>query len=169
MSWRALDANNMWFRIAKVVELSLIWLQNAPGWAGKPLGEYSRRGGRVHVGEEKTAKQKQMNIYRAGWWGSRLLSWKSEFGGRQKTFLRKPRSWKGSRDAQRHPRIWVRGGGRRRGKPSLLEETTSKPHIAHRTGGICLFVYILIPRSFNITRTSPKQCWASLDHARLEN
>ena len=35
--------------------LGLIWLQSGPGWAGKPLGEYSRRGGRAHGGEEKTA------------------------------------------------------------------------------------------------------------------
>ena len=40
--------------IAQVgVLLGLIWLQNSPGRAGKPLGEYSRRGRRAHVGEEK--------------------------------------------------------------------------------------------------------------------
>ena len=33
--------------------LGLIWLQSDPGWAGTPLGEYSRRGRRAHVGEEK--------------------------------------------------------------------------------------------------------------------
>ena len=42
-------------------------LQNGPRWLGKPLGEYSRRGGRAHVGEERARKKHNSFFQKTSW------------------------------------------------------------------------------------------------------